>query len=93
MLEFHHIMDKQPDNKSAILQIDRPYRMENSFRKTDYLHSAIGMRIYECNMPFEEMISWNKENNWPLPDYFWCYVADFYNEYPMLRGDSASSNN
>jgi hypothetical protein len=84
MLEFHHIMDKQPVNDTIILQVDAPYLMKNFYSNTDYKHCTMGMRNYDCRIPFDEFLKYNLENDFSLPNFFWCYIDDFYKEYPIF---------
>jgi hypothetical protein len=66
-MEWNHILDIQPDNNSLIIQIDPPYKR----------HYNIGMRKYDSPISFEELLKWNKENDWPIPDFWWIYAKDF----------------
>lgn len=77
-------MDKQPENNSAIMQVDRPITYENFFRKTYYQHCNMGMRIWKMECSFEEFLETAKKDDWPLPNFFWCYVDDFHEAFPNI---------
>lgn len=66
-MQFYHIMDKQPDNRESIIHIDRPYKG----------HYTMGMRNYVQNCTFQDIIDWCKNNDFPLPDFWWISSKDF----------------
>lgn len=67
-MKWNHIMDCQPEDGHMIIQCDAPYDG----------HYNLGMRRY-----FGSLLSWNlvllgyKNNDWPLPDFWWVYAEDF----------------
>ena len=73
-MEWYYILDKQPENDSVIVQIDRPYDLyPNDFVK----NYPMGMRHYEFTGSFDDNIKYLKSRGWPLPDYWWMYAKDF----------------
>lgn len=74
-IQWNHILDKQPDNGTVIIQIDAPYE----FYKGDFTkHYSMGMRKNnDYGLPFSEYLDWLKKNHANPPNYWWIYAKDF----------------
>jgi hypothetical protein len=60
-------MQEQPKHGEVIVQLD--------LLSQDYFN--IGLRAYSSMSPFEEIIEWNKEHGWPLPNFWWVPKDEF----------------
>lgn len=60
-------MDKQPLHGESIIQIDAPYEG----------HYCMGMRSYDQNCTWEEILQFRKENDLGNPNFWWISAKDF----------------
>lgn len=67
MIKWNHIMDKQPDDRTSIVQVNRPYEG----------HYMICMRDYYQECCFDEVLKFCRENEQDYPDFWWVYSKDF----------------
>lgn len=67
MIEWNHIMDKQPEHGRSVIQIDPPYKG----------HYCMGMRDYYQNCSFQSVLDSCKMEELPYPNFWWVYSEDF----------------
>lgn len=81
MIHWHHIMDKQPENGRAILQIDVPWDCDflGDFKKC----YPIGLRKWDILCTWEEVLKFYRDSDLKDPNYWWCYATDF--PFPQSR--------
>ena len=79
MIDWNHIMDKQPEDGEWIVRCEQFY--DNFY--------IFGMRKYESyGCAFEELIKINQESGLKNPDYWWVYSKDF----PFPNKDKAKDD-
>lgn len=66
-LNWHYIMDKQPEHDEHIIQCDPCYMG----------HRSMGIRRYYQMIPWDELIKKTKEMDYPLPDFYWISAKEF----------------
>lgn len=67
VIEWHHIMDKQPENGQYIIQVQRP--QEGIY--------PMCMEKYCPVMPFDDFLDGCYRYELPYPDYWWTLVSEF----------------
>lgn len=72
-MQWNHILDKQPENESIIIQIDAPYE---SYKGDFKNHYTMGMRQYKAYCTWEEYMKWCDIND-IHPNFWWLYAKDF----------------
>jgi len=75
MIQWHHITSKQPEDGRAIIQIDAPW--ECDYNGDVKKHYCMVMRRYDNKMPWDDFCKRLGEEELPLPNFWWCYAADF----------------
>lgn len=72
-MQWNHILDKQPESGSVIIQIEKPFKLyDNDFK----YHYTMGMRQYEMNSSWKDYMQWCENNNC-YPNFWWVYAKDF----------------
>ena len=66
-MNWHHIMDKQPDHGDQIVYVERPYKG----------YHMIGVREYWQPYPFQVLLSQYKQLSVSEPDFWWMLASDF----------------
>lgn len=81
--DWKYILESQPEQGRVYIILRGPYE---AFPNADYKKRwLMSYRIQDMEIPWEEYFRINKENNLPLPDYWWVYATDF--PFPLLKED------
>lgn len=66
-MKWKYIMDEQPKHGESIIHVDKPYEG----------HYPMGMRKYEQNCSFQDVLDFCKSRDFPYPDFWWICSKDF----------------
>lgn len=72
-IEWHYIMDKQPEHMEEIIQCDRPYQG----------HYTLGMRKYYQTLTFDKFLAESRSLGFNDPDFYWTSAKDF--PFPVFK--------
>ncbi len=73
-MKWNHIMDKQPENETVIIQLDMP--QDNQYPGEFSKHYTMGMRLYRLYGDWETYMDICKRDN-HYPNFWWIYAKDF----------------
>lgn len=68
MVNWNHIMDKQPEHNELIVMLDSPY--EGNFH-------TLGIIKYQQNCSFQEVLDVCEKYASKKPDFWWISAKDF----------------
>ena len=85
-MEFHHILDREPEDNTVIVQIHKPFNMYNGDFKKHYI---MGMREYHRICSMDDLVA----AGFPKPDFWWIDAKDFmFPDQPERLSEKTSSD-
>lgn len=79
-MEWQHILDKQPDDGSIIIQLNAPYE---KYGPGEHPHYPMGMRLYTHYSSHDDYLKWCDEHKAVYPNFCWIYAKDF--PFPVVN--------
>lgn len=86
MITWHHIMDKQPEDKTVIIQCFPAE--EEQYKDCDFnKHYTMGMIVNRNYQSWSEYMDYCEKHDC-YPNYWWCYAKDF--PFPAFKNEFKS---